>query len=123
MPEPSFPPPRPPAVPPEPAALRARMGEEAQATPAGVRRLLADGEWITDWLWSGWGPELEAAGTGRDDVRREAGRWSRELWLWVMGERQWEEVSALIHGGLLRRGDPLGRVSPSRRAPPPAGSG
>ena len=79
------------------------MRRKAEDSPAETRRLLAGGDWLTEWLWSGWGPELEGAGTGRDDLRREAGRWSRELWLWVMDERQWDEVSALIHGGLLRR--------------------
>jgi len=92
-----------PPSPPEPTELRHRTRSEAGEDPAGTRDRLAEGDWITGWLWTAWAPELEPAGVGRDQLRHEAGRWSRELWLWVMGERQWAEVCALVYGGLLRR--------------------
>jgi len=92
-----------PPSPPEPTSLRHRTRSEARENPARTRDLLAEGEWITEWLWSAWAPELEPAGVGREQLRHEAARWSHELWLWVMGERQWTEVSALVYGGLLRR--------------------
>jgi len=92
-----------PPSPPEPTELRHRTRSEAREDPARTRVRLAEGEWITEWLWSAWAAELEPSGVRRDQLRQEAGRWARELWLWVMGERQWAEVSALIYGGLLRR--------------------
>lgn len=95
--------------PPEPTELRHRTRSEAGEDPARTRARLAEGEWITEWLWSAWAAELEPSGVSRDQLRQEAGRWSRELWLWVMGERQWAEVGALIYGGLLRRVAPGAR--------------
>lgn len=92
-----------PPSPPEPAGLRDRTLEGARKAPRETRAELARGEWLTDWLWTAWSAELEPAGIGRDALTREVGRWSRELWLWVTGERQWDEVSALVYGGVLRR--------------------
>jgi len=110
MPDAAFPTiPSGPPVPPEPVALRDRLRAEAEADPAQARLTLSDGAWITEWLWTAWAPELERTGIGQDQVRREAGRWSRETWLWIMGERQWGELSALVYGGLLRRAGDRGR--------------
>lgn len=99
---PSFPPPLL-APAPEPVALRQRMRAQAEEAPADARAELSEGHWLAPWLWAEWGPDLEAAGLGPDDLAREAGRWARELWLWVMGERQWPEVANLLYGGTLRR--------------------
>ncbi|HEX6675466.1 MAG TPA: hypothetical protein VF486_10615 [Actinomycetes bacterium] len=94
------------AVPPEPAELRARTRALAEQDPAGAIALLGEGEWILDQLWEPWGRELERWGMGRERLRQIAADYRRELWLWVMGERTWEQCA----GGLLgrvqrRRGD------------------
>jgi hypothetical protein len=107
---------------PEPTALRQRMRARAEDAPAQARQELAEGSWIAPWLWAEWGPDLEPSGLSESDLAGEAGRWAKELWLWVMGERQWPEVAALLYGGTLRRAARTG-VSPSRPAPPPAGIG
>lgn len=99
---PGFPPPLL-APAPEPVALRQRMRSRAEDAPAEARSEMSEGRWLAPWLWAEWGPDLEAAGLGQDDLAREAGRWARELWLWVMGERQWPEVANLLYGGTLRR--------------------
>jgi hypothetical protein len=88
-----------PAVPPEPAELRARTRALAEQDPAGAIALLGGGEWILDQLWERWGGELERWGMGRERLRQIAVDYRRELWLWVMGERTWEQCA----GGLLGR--------------------
>ena len=71
------------AVPPEPAELRARTRALAEQDPASAIALLGEGEWILDQLWE---------------------RWGRELWLWVMGERTWEQCAGGLLGRVRRRG-------------------
>jgi hypothetical protein len=93
-------------VPPEPTELRARTRALAEQDPAGAIALLDRGEWILDQLWERWGSDLEHSGMGRERLRQIAVDYRRELWLWVMGERTWEQCA----GGLLgrvqrRRGD------------------
>jgi hypothetical protein len=58
---------------------------------------------LADYLWVEWAADLEPLGIARPLLVEMLGRWSRELWLWLMEERQWAEVAALIYGSLLRR--------------------
>ena len=90
-------------VPPEPAHVHRRLAEAADGSPGAARRLLADGELVGGYLWQAWEPDLTVAGVGRGDVVTHAGVCRRELWLWLMGERTWHEVAALVAGGVLRR--------------------
>ncbi len=93
------------AVPPEPAELRARTRALAEQDPAGAIALLGEGEWILDQLWERWGGELERSGMGRERLRQIAVGYRRELWLWVMGERTWEQCAGGLLGRVRRRGD------------------
>src|ERR687888_617128 len=92
------------AVPPEPAELRARTRALAERDPAGAIALLGEGEWILDQLWERWGRELERWGMGRERLRQIAVDYRRELWLWVMGERTWEQCAGGLLGRVRRRG-------------------
>ncbi|HYT26949.1 MAG TPA: hypothetical protein VEP73_10750 [Actinomycetota bacterium] len=91
------------ALPPEPAELRARTWALAGQDPAGVTDLLGRGDWVADPLWRCWGPALEPAGMGRDQLRRIAVDYRRELWFWVMGERTWAQCVAGLLGRVRRR--------------------
>lgn len=80
------------------------MAALAADVPARARAVLGRGEWLADYLWREWADQLEPCGVDRDQLVAELARWSRELWLWVMGERQWPEVAGLVYGGLMRKG-------------------
>lgn len=90
-------------APPEPVALRNRYRAEALADPSGVRSRLAEGAWIADYLFAEWSGELTSAGVTAFDVAGQAARQAREMWLWLMGERLWDDVASLVIGGVLRR--------------------
>ena len=90
-------------LPPEPAELRARTRALAEQDPAGAIALLGLGEWILDPLWDRWGAELERSGVGRERLRQIAVDYRRELWLWVMGERTWEQCGGGLLGRVQRR--------------------
>jgi hypothetical protein len=96
-------------VPPEPAELRARTRTLAEQDPAAASALLGGGEWITGLLWERWGPALEPAGLGRGWLRQVAVDYRRELWLWVMGERTWEQCAGGLLGRVRRRASRPGR--------------
>jgi hypothetical protein len=96
------PPPVSPAPPAEPVELRRRIRAAAEADPAAARRDLAGGQAVAEELWRSWRSELEAVGADRTAVAAAAGSLARELWLWVMGERRWPEVAALLYGRVAR---------------------
>jgi hypothetical protein len=96
------PPPATPAPPAEPVQLRRRIRAAADSDPAGARRDLADGGAVADELWRSWRAELEVLGADRAAVAAASSALARELWLWVMGERQWPEVAALVYGRVGR---------------------
>ena len=93
----------------EPVDLRVGLRDallEGQEWPGGVEDDLCIGR----WLWARWGSALEPEGMDRKgfDVELLADR--RELWLWLMGERQWSQFVESLMGRILRR-------LPTTRAP------
>jgi hypothetical protein len=90
-------------LPPEPTELRARTRALAEQDPARATALLGRGEWILDPLWERWGGALERSGIGRERLRQIAVDYRRELWLWVMGERTWEQCAGGLLGRVRRR--------------------
>jgi len=99
-----------PTVPEEPVELRARTRALVEEAPERGAALVDAASWIADPLWERWRPALEPAGMDRERFLRVVAGYRRELWLWVMGERTWEQSA----GGLL------GRVR--RRLPGPGGT-
>jgi hypothetical protein len=89
--------------PPEPVAIKEALAERARKDPAGTRRRLAEGTDLADTLWSAWGSQLETAGAESDALAAHLGSCRREVWLWIMGERTWDELARLVSGGVLRR--------------------
>ncbi len=56
------------------------------------------------WLWERWRPTLEGKGMHREefiDVVVAYGQ--RELWLWLMGERIWDQYLPALAGRVARR--------------------
>jgi len=91
------------ALPPEPIYLRARTRTLAEQDPAAAIAMLGDGEWILAQLWDRWGTALEPVGIGRERLRQIAVDYRRELWLWVMGERTWDQCAGGLLGRVQRR--------------------
>jgi hypothetical protein len=80
---------------------------------AGLRRALLEG---ADWregfssdicigvlLWERWRAALEPAGMDREAFIEVVVGYGRELWLWLMGERQWGEFVTGLAGRVNRR--------------------
>jgi len=79
----------------------------------GLRQALLDG---ADWregfssdicigvvLWERWRPSLEPAGMDREAFVDVVVGYGREIWLWLMGERQWDECLVGLAGRVRRR--------------------
>jgi hypothetical protein len=91
------------ALPPEPVDLRARTRTLAEQDPSAAIAMLGEGEWILGQLWQRWGAALEPLGIGRERLRQIAVEYRRELWLWVMGERTWDQCAGGLLGRVQRR--------------------
>ena len=106
---PPFPPPPVSPVPPaEPADLKATWLAAATDDPGGTRRRLADAtalsgsDALPGWLWAHWGSELRTGGTDEKSLKDAVVALDRETWLWVLGEREWEELAGLVYGRAVR---------------------
>ncbi len=79
----------------------------------GLRTAILDGaDWregftndicIGVFLWERWRPALEPAGMDREAFVDVVVGYGRELWLWLMGERQWDEFIVGLAGRVRRR--------------------
>ena len=87
--------------------------EEPEALRVGLRdALLAGGDWregfsddicIGVLLWSRWQPALEPAGCSREEFVDIVVADRRELWLWLLGDRRWEQYVSGLAGRVIRR--------------------
>ena len=92
---------------------RLEFPEEPVDLKAGLRdALLEGGDWragfsddicIGLWLWGRWRPALEPNGLSREDFVDVVIANKRELWLWLMGERQWIQYLSGLAGRVIRR--------------------
>lgn len=88
-------------VPSEPAAQRAAWYEAV----LGGQELadVVSGECgIAAWLWERW-RVLDAAGLDRAAFAVIVSAYRRELWLWLAGERTWQQCCSGLLGRLDRR--------------------
>jgi hypothetical protein len=90
-------------LPPEPAELRAETRALIENSPEEGIRLVNDARFIADLLWEEWGAELEGACMGYERFLQITRGYAGEIWLWVMGERPWDQCVAGLAGRLLRR--------------------
>ena len=91
------------SIPEEPTALRARTRALIERAPAEGRAMVAEGDWIAELLWARWGRALEPRGMDRERFRQVIRDYTRELWLWVMGERTWAQCAQGLLGRVRRR--------------------
>jgi hypothetical protein len=92
---------------------RLELPDEPQDLKAGLRdALLAGQDWragfsddicIGLWLWGCWQPALEPNGLSREEFVDLVIANKRELWLWLMGERQWIQFLSGLAGRVIRR--------------------
>lgn len=88
-------------VPDEPSTRRERWGDAVlEGTPLGEVLVGAGG--VADWLWARW-RVLERAGLDRAGFDTVVLGYRRELWLWLAGERSWEQCCSGLIGRLGRR--------------------
>jgi hypothetical protein len=57
---------------------------------------------VEGWLWARW-RILETAGIDRAAFTLLVTRYRRELWLWLAGERTWEQCCSGLLGRINRR--------------------
>ena len=89
-------------LPAEPTELRAAV-RDALLDGRNWRDGLADELCIGIWLWDRWRPALEPVGVGQEQFFDALVANRRELWLWLMGERQWSQFIDGQAGRILRR--------------------
>lgn len=92
---------------------RLEFPEEPEELRVALRdALLAGGDWrdgfsddicIGVWLWSRWQPALEPAGCSREEFVAIVESTRRELWLWLLGDRRWEQYVTGLAGRVVRR--------------------
>lgn len=92
---------------------RLELPSEPEDLKAGLRDALLDGQdWragfsddicIGVWLWRWWQPALEPAGMTREHFVDVVSANDRELWLWLMGDRQWIQFLSALAGRVGRR--------------------
>ena len=91
----------------EPVELREGL-KAALLAGKDWREGFSDDICIGIWLWGRWQPALEPAGFSRDDFVETVVAYRRELWLWLIGDRVWEQF---IDGLVGRIGRRLGTAS------------
>jgi hypothetical protein len=79
------------------ALLRAAVGEDPVA---GREVALAN---VTKLLWDEWGASLAASGVGEERFASIVVGATNEVWLWVMGDRPYDQLVATLAGRTIRR--------------------
>ena len=92
---------------------RLELPEEPVDVKTGLRDALLDGhDWregvaddtcVAIWLWRLWQPTLEPYGMSREDFVDQVVAYRRELWLWLIGDRQWLQFVTGLAGRVVRR--------------------
>jgi hypothetical protein len=74
------------------------------------RALLDGGSWpegaddeLANWLWELWRPALEPEGLDRSQFDRAVVANRGEQWLWIIGDRRWNQFVEGQAGRILRR--------------------
>jgi hypothetical protein len=88
-------------VPDEPSAARDRWAAQVLDGHDLVEVIEAPGG-LGDWLWDRW-RVLLAVGVDRASLGRLLSGYRREVWLWMAGERTWDQCCAGLIGRIGRR--------------------
>ena len=89
-------------IPDEPTELKSSL-RDALLAGRDWREGFSDDICIGVWLWARWQPALEPGGMSREEFVDIVIANKRELWLWLMGERQWLEFLTGLAGRAIRR--------------------
>jgi hypothetical protein len=90
----------------EPDDLRIRL-RAALLDGGDWRAGFSDDICIGVWLWSRWQPVLEPGGCSREEFVDIVIANRRELWLWLLGDRRWEQYVTGLAGRVIRRMPPI----------------
>ena|SRR3974390_3458123 len=88
-------------VPEEPWA-RARSWIEAVHTGDPLEEVLTGDHGVAAWLWTRW-RSLEPLGIDEEKLAALVLGYRREVWLWLAGERTWEQCCSGLIGRIGRR--------------------
>lgn len=77
--------------------LRALLGEQSGASSEEIAHRLAQRQ------WRHWRVELAPRGVQLAAFRALVGSYRREVWLWALGDRSWEQMMEGLRGRCLRR--------------------
>jgi len=91
--------------PPEPEDLRIGL-RDALLGGGDWRAGFSDDICVGVWLWCRWQPVLEPGGCSREEFVDIVVANRRELWLWLLGERRWEQYVTGLAGRVVRRMPP-----------------
>jgi hypothetical protein len=89
-------------LPEEPVDVKASL-RDALLEGHDWREEFADDMCLAIWLWSLWQPALEPYGMSREDFFDQVIAFRRELWLWLIGDRQWLQYVTGLAGRVVRR--------------------
>lgn len=89
-------------IPDEPSALADRWLVLVTQGREDVGKVLAGPDGLADWLWRRW-QSLAALGITEADVEAIVLGYRRELWLWLVGERTWDQACSGLLGRIERR--------------------
>ncbi|MGO9558457.1 MAG: hypothetical protein ACLPQS_11305 [Acidimicrobiales bacterium] len=87
----------------EPERLLASLRRRAGTQPDRIRDIAPRELAAHAWKQQQWREALEAAGLGQEHIRHAFATAKWEIWLWVRGNRVWEQLSAHLIGRLVRR--------------------
>jgi hypothetical protein len=89
-------------IPPEPAELREWMRATLLAG-SDPREDFTNDVCLGVLVWERWRSSLEPAGLDREAFVEVIETYGREIWLWIMGERRWEQCIEGLAGRVSRR--------------------
>jgi len=89
-------------LPEEPVEMRDAL-RDALLAGTDWRDGFSDDVCIGLWLWERWRPALEPLSMDREAFVDVIISYRRELWLWLIGERTWEQCISGLAGRVGRR--------------------
>ncbi len=89
-------------LPDEPLDVRIGL-REALLAGQNWRDGFGDDICLAIWLWKLWRPALEPFGMTREDFVDHVVAYRHEVWLWIIGERQWLPLVTGLAGRVVRR--------------------
>ena len=89
-------------VPPEPEELREWM-RTTILSGADPRKDFTNDVCLGLWLWERWRSSFEPAGMDREAFVDVIESYGREIWLWIIGDRRWEQCVEGLVGRVARR--------------------